>query len=147
MYAEPSTTGPQWELNVTVISIIIKRSCCWVQAVYLASFCGRLVSQCCGCSCLHSPCLPPEQPSQKAWENMQSELQRKHKDGLEPALNKFIRALQDFSRVGGHHHPPSPKVFVHSRYQQTTCFWIQGSYPRVTNRIHCSLLLLRIQVR
>ena len=134
MYTEPITTGPQSELNATVISILIKRNCCWVQAVYLSSLCGRLVSQRCGCSCWHSPCLTPKQPSQKAWENVQHELHTKYRRGLEPALNKFIRALQDFFRKGGHHHTLPPKVFVHSTHQQTTCFWIQGSYPWITNR-------------
>lgn len=133
VYTEPSTTGPQSELNTTVISAIIEGSCCWVQAVCLSSLGGRLGTQC--CPCLHPSCSPPKQPSQKAWENVQCELHTRHGCGLEPVLNQFIRALQDFSTAGGHHHTLSPEVFLHSRHQQTMCFWMQGSYPWITNRI------------
>lgn len=93
VWAEPSTTEPQSELYVTVISII-KRSCCWVQAVYLAFLCGRLVSEHCDCSCSHSTKLLTTEVV--FTESLGTgHVNTKHGHGLEPALNEFIRASQD----------------------------------------------------
>jgi len=75
------------------------------------------------------PLFTTEVPFMKAWENVHHELHTKCEHGLEPVLNEFIRALQNLLGAGRHHNTVSPKAFVHNKQPQTTCFWIQASYP------------------